>query len=71
MREASERTRLIVATHADRLVGFLKPEEIMVMDISEDGQASMTWGDTFDLEHWLRDYALDDVWQMGLIGGRS
>lgn len=71
MREASDRTQLIVATHSDRFVRFLEPGEVMVMDISEDGLASMTWADTLDLERWLSDYGLDEVWRMGRIGGRA
>lgn len=69
MREASQRTQLIVATHSDRLIRFLKPEEVLVCD-AEDGLTTMTWGDTFNLEHWLEDYSLDELWAMNLIGGR-
>ncbi len=71
MREASDRTQLIVATHSDRFVRFLEPAEVMVMDISEEGWASMTWADALDLEEWLADYGLDEVWRMGRIGGRA
>ncbi|MEA5578083.1 AAA family ATPase [Anabaena sp. UHCC 0451] len=69
MREASQRTQLIVATHSDRLIGFLEPKEVLVCD-AEDGLTTMTWGDTFKLEHWLEDYSLDQLWAMNLIGGR-
>jgi predicted ATPase len=69
MREASQKTQLIVATHSDRLIKFLKPEEVLVCD-AEDGLTTMTWGDTFNLEHWLEDYSLDQIWAMNLIGGR-
>lgn len=71
MREASLRTQLVVATHADRFVRFLKPEEVVAMDIEEDGSVSAKWGDTLDLDEWLKDYTLDEVWQMGRMGGRS
>ena len=72
MREASLRTHIVVATHSDRLVKFLDPKEVVVMDINEeDGAATMTWGDELDLEGWLTDYSLDEVWQMGLMGGRA
>lgn len=70
-REASRRTQLIVATHSDRLVRFLKPEELAVMDIGEDGGTSVTWADTRDLESWMQEYTLDDLWRMGRIGGRA
>ncbi len=70
MREASQRTQLIVATHADRLVRALKPSEILVAD-QEDGVTTMTWGDTLDLERWLADYTLDELWSMNILGGRT
>ncbi len=71
MREASQRTQLIVATHSDRLVGFLKPEEVVTMDMDENGFATAAWADTFDLDEWLKDYTLDEVWKMGRMGGRA
>lgn len=71
MREASQRTQLIVATHSDRLIRFLRPEEVVVMDVGEDGLATATWADTLDLEEWLAEYSLDEVWRMGRMGGRS
>jgi predicted ATPase len=69
MREATTRTQLIVATHADRLVRFLKPSEVVAMDLKDDGTAIATWADTFDIEAWLKEYTLDEVWEMGRIGG--
>jgi predicted ATPase len=69
MREASKRTQLIVATHSDRLIRFLEPKEVLVCD-AEEGLTSMTWGDSLDLEHWLADYSLDELWAMNVIGGR-
>ncbi len=70
LREASQRTQLLVATHADRLVRALQPEEILVSD-QEDGVTTMKWGDAFDLEQWMRDYTLDELWGMNIFGGRS
>ncbi len=71
MREASDRTQLIVATHSDRLVRFLQPEEVVVMDMNEEGCTSATWADSLDLDEWLTEYSLDEVWRMGEIGGWS
>jgi predicted ATPase len=71
LREACKRTQLIVATHSDRLIRFLEPKEVMVMDVAEDGYATATWADTMDLEQWLKEYSLDEVWRMGRMGGRS
>lgn len=71
MRAAATRTNLIIATHSDRFIRFLKPEEIVVMDLDENGCATTTWADSMDLENWLAEYSLDEVWRMGRMGGRS
>lgn len=63
MREASARSQIIVATHSDRLVRFLKPEELLVVE-TEGGIAKLTWADTMEIEDWLADYSLDDLWRM-------
>jgi predicted ATPase len=70
MREAAKHTKLIVATHSDRLIRFLDPKEVLICDLEEDGAAKMTWADTLDLDKWLEDYSLDQLWAMNLIGGR-
>jgi len=70
MREASQRTQIIVATHSDRLIRFLEPKEVIVMDVGEDGCALAQWADSMDLEKWLDEYSLDEVWRMGRMGGR-
>ncbi len=69
MREASKHTQLIVATHSDRLIRFLEPREVLICDI-EEGEAKMTWADSLNLDKWLEDYSLDQVWAMNVMGGR-
>ena len=71
MREASKRTRLIVSTHSDRMVRFLRPDELVVVDTTDGGIARLTFADQLDLADWLADYALDELWMAGRIGGRS
>lgn len=62
MREASSRSQIIVATHSDRLVRFLTPEELLVVE-TEDGVTRLTWADTMELDDWLADYSLDELWR--------
>lgn len=69
MREASEKTQIIVATHSDRLIRFLEPKEVLIMDVDEKGFASAKWADTLDLKGWLKDYSLDEIWGMGRLTG--
>ncbi|MCY7333512.1 MAG: AAA family ATPase [Pseudanabaena sp. CAN_BIN31] len=68
MREASKHTQLIVATHSDRLVRFLEPNEVLICDL-EDGEATMTWADSLNLDQWLKDYTMDQLWAMNVVGG--
>ncbi len=70
MREASQRTQLIVATHADRLVRYLRPEEVVTVNLNDDGAVEMTWADELDLGRWLDEYTMDEVWRLGRMGGR-
>jgi len=69
MKEASAQTQLIVATHSDRLLRWMDPEDVCVMDM-EDGQTRMSWLDPERLKSWLERYTLDELWQMGELGGR-
>jgi len=71
LREAANHTQLIVATHSDRLVRFLKPTEVVVIDSTADGMAQLTWADRLDLDEWLAEYTLDEIWRMGRMGGRA
>jgi len=71
LRGASKKTQLIVATHSDRLIRALRPAEVLICD-TEDGLSKLTWGDSpdLDLERWMKDYTLDELWSMNILGGR-
>ncbi len=71
LREASHRTQLVVATHSDRLIRFLEPSEVAVMDADGDGAATLKWADTLDLAEWMNDYTLDELWSNGRLGARA
>jgi predicted ATPase len=71
LREAGHRTQIVVATHSDRLIRFLKPHEVVVMDSAEDGTSTLTWADKMNLEQWLEDYSLDELWRNGRLGARG
>jgi predicted ATPase len=71
LREASERTQLIVATHSDTLIRFLEPSEVVVLDATEDGMTTLTRADELDLGEWLKEYSLDELWRNGRLGARA
>ncbi len=70
MREASRRTQLIITTHSGRFIRFLQPSEVLVLD-TEEGLTKPAYADTLDLDQWLREYELDELWVMGRLGGKS
>ena len=71
LREASHRTLLMVATHSDRFVRFLKPTELVACNLDESGGTTVTRASELDLAAWLEDYSLDQLWGMGRLGGRT
>ena len=67
MREATERTQIIVATHSDRLVRFLKPSELVLCDQGHDGGVIAHRASDLDLKDWMEHYTLDQLWSMGRL----
>jgi predicted ATPase len=71
LREAAERGQILVATHSDRLVRFLEPKEVLAVHVEEDGASRLAWADQLDLDEWLKEYSLDEMWRAGRLGGRA
>lgn len=70
LKEASERTQLIITTHSDILVDAMSdcPEAILVAEKTENG-TTMTRLDADKLKPWLEKYRLGQLWKSGEIGG--
>ncbi|HAD11108.1 MAG TPA: chromosome segregation protein SMC, partial [Saprospirales bacterium] len=68
--DASSRTQLIVTTHSDVLIDALteRPEAVLVFE-KVNGQTKIKRLNKSDLEHWLKDYRLGQLWLRGEIGG--
>lgn len=70
LKEASERTQLIVTTHSDALVSALSdaPESILVCERDSEG-THLRRLEREPLKEWLEKYSLGELWRMGEIGG--
>lgn len=71
LRDAARRTQLIVATHSERLIRQLTPDEVIVCGIGKDGFANIKSAASLDLNRWMQDFALDELWRMGKFEERE
>lgn len=69
LQDTATSSRIVVATHASDLIRWLQPAEVLVAD-KEDNHTTLTWADTMDLQDWLAEYTLNELWLMGNLGGR-
>jgi predicted ATPase len=62
--------QLIVTTHSDTLVDGLTsvPEAVVVCE-KREGATEMARKSRAELEKWLKDYGLGQLWRRGEIGG--
>jgi predicted ATPase len=66
---AAERTQLVVSTQSVTLVNQLAPEDILIVD--REGPESIFRRPTQQqIESWLDDYALGELWEKNVLGGR-
>ena len=70
LKEASQRTQLIVTTHSDILVDAMsdQPESVLVCE-KHEGQTQLKRLDPAELKVWLNKYRLGELWMRGEIGG--
>ena len=69
MKQASERTQLVVATHSPQLISAesLDPDDIVLVEM-EDGKTKLNRPDPEELRRWLERYTLGNLWVMGKLG---
>jgi len=69
LRKTSARTNILVATQSAELLRWLKPEELVIADATENGTVFTPATNKADLSKWLEDFTLSDLWTMGELGG--
>ena len=71
LRGASERTQVIVTTHSPDLVDqfTVDPDVIMVCERGFDGDTQLKRLPKDELNEWLENYRLAELWKKGVIGG--
>jgi predicted ATPase len=69
LKQASERTQLLVSTQSVTLVNQLSPEDVWVADRVDGATVFKSLGKQ-DLSEWIGEYALGELWEKNVLGGR-
>lgn len=69
IRNVSKTTQVIISTQSLNLIDNFDPEDIVVTERTEDGSIFNRLNST-DLEIWLKDYTLGDLWGKNIIGAQ-
>lgn len=71
LRRASNDTQLIVSTQSVTLVDNLEPRDLLVVERRPPARASVFRRmDPDDVQQWIEDYSLGELWQKNVLGGR-
>lgn len=69
LRSAATRTQVVVSTQSVTLVNQLSPEDVLVVD-RVDGASVFRRLTENEIATWLDDYALGELWEKNILGGR-
>lgn len=69
MRKVSKKSQLIVSTQSLNFVDNFEPVDIVVTN-RENSETVFERLKNEDLQEWLRDYSLGDIWGKNIIGGQ-
>ena len=68
LHEASSRSQLIVSTQSSLLLDELSPEHVIVVN-HEQGESTFNRPETKQLQEWLAEYTLGQLWEKNELGG--
>jgi predicted ATPase len=68
LKEAAEQIQLIISTQSSLLLDELTPEQIIVVD-HDEGETTLKHLNSDELNHWLEEYTLGQLWEKNIFGG--
>lgn len=69
LQKAAKKTQIIVSTQSVTLVNQFIPEDIIIVD-HRDNQSVFSRPTEKDIENWMDEYSLGELWEKNIIGGR-
>lgn len=67
---ASERTQVIISTQSPLLVDYFEPEDVIVVSRKRNASTFERLSSN-DLDQWLEDYSLGELWRKNVIAGAA
>jgi len=68
LKKATTKTQVIVSTQSALLLDNFQAEDVIVVE-REDGASTFKRLSSADLEEWLKDYSLGELWEKNIFGG--
>lgn len=69
LRSVATKSQVIISTQSVSMVSQFFPEEVIVVDREQDASVFRRLNSK-ELEVWLENYSLGEIWEMNLVGGR-
>ena len=69
MRGSLSRKQVIVSTQSALLLNEFEPEDVIIVERTQ-GQSTFRRLERAELSEWLNEYALGELWQKNVLGGR-
>ena len=66
----ADKRQVIVATQSPLLVDAFRLDEILVLELRDEGRTTIRRCDEEDYRNWLKEYTTGELWQKNLLGGR-
>jgi len=70
MKQASNSTQLIIATHSPLLLNSFDIDDILIFEKNNDNETKVFVKSSDDFDEWTEDYLAGQAWLQGLIGGK-
>jgi predicted ATPase len=67
IRAVSVNSQVIVATQSPTFLNHFEPEEVVTVE-SHQGQSTFRRLDAEQLQGWLAEYSIGDLWQRNVVG---
>ena len=71
IKECSQYAQIVVATQSPRLLDSFTPDQVIVAETnSASGSSIFKRLNEQDLDEWLENYSLSEIWEKNIIGGQ-